>query len=261
MALGEDLLLLAIPSRGGQVRGADHIGFVLRASVLVDLVLAGRIRITSRRIEVIDPSPLDDRRLSNALTTLRGSASVPSVGEWVRATPRGNAMVTTYLSALADQGAVRFDRRQQRAAIPPRADLLKPERRAAVRARLDDVARGRPAPDADLALASLVRACGLDRYLYRAPFGLRARRRLARLAQRAVTADVQAARASTDAALALVLEQSISNSLEEVTREVYKLVQHELHRELRILTEGLEYTTGDHGDRGGTDSSAGGHHR
>ena len=230
------------------MRAADRIGFVLRASVLVDLVLAGRVKMTSRRIEVVDPTPIDDRRLNNALTSLRGSVSAPSMGEWVRATPRGNAMVITYLSVLADQGAVRFERRQERGAIPPRADLLSPQRRAAVFARLDRVSHGHPASDADLALAGLVHACGLDRHLYRAPFGLRARRRLARISQHEVAAGAQAGGASADAALAQVIERSLSESLEEVTREVVRLVRHELIHELQILTEGLEYTTGDHGD-------------
>ena len=257
MALGEDLLLLAIPSRGGHVRAVDRLGFALHASVVVDLALAGRVKITARRIDVVDPAPLDDRRLNNALISLRDDASATSLGDWVRRTPRGHATVTMYLSALADQGAVRFERRHERIQSPPRAELLAPERRAAVLVRLNRVARGRPASDADRALAGLVHACGLDRHLYHAPFGLRARRRLTRFEQADVADGAQAVLAAHDAELSQAVAEAISDGLQEMSRELIKLVRYEHH--LQQMTGGHRHDSAP-GHHGGIDTSGGHHH-
>lgn len=223
MALGEDLLLLAIPARGGRVRAIDRIGFALHASVLLDLALLGRIAIVGRRIEVVDPAPVEDKRVNHALTVLCDSDPVPSLAVWLRQTPRRNALVKRYLSVLADQGTVRFELRQK-PGTAPWVEMLDAERREAVFARLDLVARARPARDCDQALAGLVHACGLDRHLYRAPFGLRARKRLAGFSQREVA---QTARvlAATDAALTEAVKGAISSGLGEASRELAYLMQ------------------------------------
>jgi Golgi phosphoprotein 3 (GPP34) len=263
MALGEDLVLLAIPPRGGRVRAADRIGFALRASVLVDLALAGRIAMAGRRIDVIDPAPTDDPRLNSALTTLCDSVPVPSLDAWLSKTPRGNAMLAKYLSILADQGAVRFEHRREHVAVAPRAELLAPQRQAAALTRLSHVARGRSAADADQALAGLVHACGLDRHLYHAPFGLAARRRLARFSQREVAANAQTARAATDATLAQAVAQAISGGLAELTRELVTLIRYEYRLEHATAGHHHSSAPGHHSDFGGSASvhhSGGGHH-
>jgi hypothetical protein len=177
MALGEDLLLLAVDPRGGAVRRADRIGFPLRASELVDLALAGRIEVADGRIRVIDPTWMDKRRLDETLSALVKAKRAPTIREWTRDTPRGYAMVREYLVVLKRQGAVRLVQFGNGRSAKTRAVLLDPGRRDAVMARIDRVARGKSADEADLALAALVCSCGLSRYLQ---LSIKARWRLAR---------------------------------------------------------------------------------
>jgi Golgi phosphoprotein 3 (GPP34) len=225
MTSGEDLLLLAIEPHSGLIREADRIKFSLRASALIDLALAHRITMNANRIKVLDSAATGDKRLDNALASL-GASSTPSLRAWLKDTPPGYGIINEYLSSLADQGAVRFERRRDRGPAPMQATLLDQARRDEAAAKVDRVAHGRgddsEGADSDRALASLVHSCGLDRHLYRSPV---ARRRLARLG-----GETGVALASTDAEVADAIGRAVSDGVAQLTTELVKL----LHSEHRI---------------------------
>lgn len=104
MAMGEDLLLLAIHPRRGTIRAAERIAFALRAGELVDLALAGRVTIKGRRIKIADTAATGNGRLDTTLAAI-GAMRAPTVQAWVQGAPRG--LGTQYPSRLADQRAVR----------------------------------------------------------------------------------------------------------------------------------------------------------
>ncbi|MFF2009311.1 GPP34 family phosphoprotein [Streptomyces sp. NPDC058195] len=186
MTTGDDLLLLAmVPGRRRlRIRDEDRLRFALRASELADLGLAGRIAVGPRRIEVLDPRPVEDRRLSNVLRALGAAAPAPGLADWLRRTPR--SLTVEYLSRLQDQKAVRV-RRWRDYSGRTRHDLLSVDlpRRQELLARLDRVIRSGPArspADRDLTLAVLVQAARLAPAACPGLRGITGRRRLAALA-------------------------------------------------------------------------------
>ncbi|MFC4035753.1 GPP34 family phosphoprotein [Streptomyces polygonati] len=185
MTTGDDLLLIAIDPWSLRIRAEGRVRFALRAAELADLGLAGRIVVGGRRIEVVDPARVEDRRLSNVLHSLRVAAPPPTLKDWLRGAPR--SLPTEYLSRLEDQKAARVRRSRDRGGRR-RSEILAidHDRRSELLARLDTVVRpGRgTAPPAarDLTLAVLVQAAGLAPAAYPGWRGIPARRRMAALA-------------------------------------------------------------------------------
>ncbi|WP_405719367.1 GPP34 family phosphoprotein [Streptomyces sp. NBC_00046] len=186
MTTGDDLLLLAIvPGRRRiRIRNEDRLQFALRISELADLGLAGRIAVGRRRIEVVDPRPVEDRRLSNVLHTLCTAAPPPGLKDWLRRTPR--SLTVEYLSRLQDQKAVRV-RRWRDSSGRTRHDIVSVDlpRRRALLTRLDSVVRSGSAgstADRDLTLALLVQAARLAPAAWPGLRGITDRRRMAALA-------------------------------------------------------------------------------
>lgn len=238
MTTGDELLLLAIvPGRRRiRIRAEDRLRFALRASELADLGLAGRIALDPRRIEVMDPRRVEDRRLNNVLHSLGATAPPPSLKDWLRRTPR--SLATEYLSRLEDQRAVRV-RRWRDPSGRKRHDILSVDlpRRQALRARLDSVIRSGSATstaDRDLTLAALVQAAGLAPAVYPGLRGITDRRRLA-----ALTATGRLAPATAGAAPAAdeELAAALTTGADALTRQ--------LTDELSDLY--ADFTTGGHG--------------
>ncbi|WP_425307324.1 GPP34 family phosphoprotein [Ammonicoccus fulvus] len=76
--IAEDLLLLLTHDRRGSVREYSSADYVLGGALLMELALAGRVRITEEgesahkagRVTITDDSPTDDAILDNALARL-----------------------------------------------------------------------------------------------------------------------------------------------------------------------------------------------
>lgn len=262
MTWGDELLLLAIDPGRRRIRGGGRLRFALRAAEVAELAAEGRISLGPRRIDVVDPARLDDRRLNNVLHVLAGTTPAPSVEVWLRETPR--SLATEYLSRLQDQRTVRVRRSRGRngrtrhdilSVDVPRREALVAEVDAAVRAGSDAESSAERA----LVLAALVQAADLARTVYPGLRGASARRRLARLVarDRLASAAATASAAVPDRELADALSTGIEG------------LSHRLHRELSDLY--ADFTTGGHGlghdlDPGawsGADAShhhTGGHH-
>ncbi|MET7365899.1 GPP34 family phosphoprotein [Streptomyces sp. NPDC005566] len=199
MTMGDELLLLAVGTgrRHPRIRSESRLRIALSAAELAELCLAGRIAFGTRRIEILDPAPVQDRRLNNVLLGLGRTVPPPSLHDWLRLTPR--SLVTEYFSRLEDQKALR-SRRRRDAGGRTRHDILSVDlpRRRGVLDRIDAVARSGPrtprADPRDLALAVLVRVADIAPAVYPGVRGAASRRRLAaRTATDALLAATQAA--------------------------------------------------------------------
>ncbi|WP_329204252.1 GPP34 family phosphoprotein [Streptomyces sp. NBC_00683] len=258
MTMGDELLLLAMGTgrRHPRIRSENRLRIALSAAELAELCLAGRIAFGTRRIEILDPAPVEDRRLNNVLLGLGRTVPPPSLHDWLRLAPR--SLITEYFSRLEDQKALR-SRRRRDAAGRTRHDILSVDvlRRRGVLDRLDAVTRSGPgmppADPRDLALAVLVRVADIAPAVYPGVRGAAARRRLA-----ARTATGTALLASTQAAAPFG-----EGDAESPAAQTF-LPAGQLAKELVKLYS--EVTTGDQGlghylDSGGwSDGGAGSHH-
>jgi len=182
--LGEDIVLLAIRP-DGRLSHWDKLRFALSGSELVRLVAARKIDLVDKRIAVVDPIPPHDPFLAAALADIRGAKRPPRATEWVA--KRGLSLVDAYLAQLTAAGTIRAERRKVLGLIPTtRWYIVDAARQAAVRARLDEIARGSgPVDTAQAALGGLVHSVQLDRALYPGPDGRVARDRLEQAAKQA----------------------------------------------------------------------------
>lgn len=238
MTMGDDLLLLAVVPRWGRIRirGEGRVGFALRAAELVDLSLAGRIVVGTRRIEVLDSRRVGTPRLSNVLNALATAAPPHSVESWLRRTPR--SLTTEYLSRLEDQRTVRVRRRRDSSGRTRHRILSVdlPLRRALV-ARLDTAVRAGSATStagSDVALAVLAQAAGISAAVYPGLRGVAGRRRMAALA--------------TDDRLAALVGSAAQTVDEELAASITTGVDAlsvRLHGQLRRIYSDM--TTGGHG--------------
>ena len=179
MGTGDDVVLVAVEPGKRRLRGGERLRFAVRAAELGDLLALGRIAVGERRIEVVDPQRVEDRRLNNVLHSLGTADPAPTLAEWLRATP--GALTYEYLSRLEDRKLVRVRRWRDRGGRSHH-DILYVDvaRRREVLDRLDgpdgdggDAGRGSPL------LAALVQAAGLAPVAYPGLRGRAARRRLA----------------------------------------------------------------------------------
>lgn len=264
--MGEDLLLLAVSPRDGRIRAVEGIGFALLAVELVDLTVAGRITVADGRITLADPTPIGHPRLDLAMALLNGPQHPLALDAWLQQRPHGPGIINQYMTLLADQGGIRIERRGEGAAVRTRIVLLDRERFARTRTRIDNVAHsGQAATTVDRALAAVIHACGLDRYLYRGLRGRAARRRLANLTDHPqITAATRATADAADVAMADAVARTLSDGSTKLTRELTWLIRQQyridaIQHTTEHSTDGRHHdrSQGHHTDHGVID---GGHH-
>ncbi|MBY8878951.1 GOLPH3/VPS74 family protein [Actinacidiphila acidipaludis] len=256
MGTGDELVLVAIEPGKRRLHGGERLRFAVRAAELADLAAQGRIRVGERRIAVLDPERVEDRRLNNVLHSLGTTSPAPSLKEWLRATPR--SLAHEYLSRLEDRKAVRVRRWRDRGGRTHHDILfVDVERRRKVLAGLDQGV-------GDDVLAALVEASGLASVAYPGLRGRAARRRLAARAEAgALTpALTEAARAADEETAAIV-----SRGVEALSRRLFAELS-DIYGDLTTGGHGLAHdfdlggwSSGDlGGHHGGGDHGGGGHH-
>jgi hypothetical protein len=183
--LAEDLVILAVglkPKAGPDTGKLPlRFKFGLRGAELVTLTMAGRVAISSGRIEVRDPTPLADPALNYALARLAGSGGA-ELSHWMTDLPP--RYEENYFERLRVAGAI----------SPVRVWLLLIAKRTGyllvdqayfhqVRMRLHAaVTSSGPVDAAHAALAGLVYAAGLAQLAYPGGANAALRARLEQLA-------------------------------------------------------------------------------
>lgn len=242
--LGEDLLLLAVGPRDGQIRVAERLGPALRGLELVELAAAKRLTMEHGRITLADQAPVGHPPLDDALASLHAGHQVSLFDMWLRDRATGPSIVDQYLSLLAGQGAIRIERRGgSTATLRIRVLVLGRDRCVHARTRIDRAVHGRQGVAAlDEVLAGVVHACGLDRYLYRGLRGRAARERMAALFD--LSQSVDSATAVARCATSDACSEALPGDLAVLTTELTMLMR----RQCRIseTQQLLGHHTGGH---------------
>ena len=191
-ALGEDLFVLSIRPRDGELLIRGRIDAALMASELIRLAAAGRAQIAKGRIAVRDRTPTGDGELDAALLSLAGAAFPPRPEAWVGLPRPGirHAYATRLISAcVLRMGSSRLRVRRATRSSTPRGwpwpgpgwmlSRTLPGRRA--------ISPRRPWP-------GLASAIGLSTALYPGREGRTRRARMARIARQQVIAHAAARR-------------------------------------------------------------------
>lgn len=206
--LAEELLLLALEDEKGVVHSAasSSLDYGLAGAVLMELVLADRLRVEGERVLLDDGSLAGDEVLDGALEDL--GASKPRTAEhWVGRWGRQN-LKDRLLERLVRKGVLRREEHRVLWIFPQNRY---PERDAAseraLRERVRAVVLGGHKPEARLAaLTSLIKACDLADEVFAPSERDRAHKRLEEMAEKdlvgnAVSDTVDQVQAATQAAV------------------------------------------------------------
>ena len=251
-SLGEDIVLLAVRP-DGRLSNWDKLRFALSGSELVRLVAARKVELLDQRIAVVDPSPPDDPFLAAALADLRGAKRSPHAKEWVA--KRGQSLVDAYLAHLTAAGVLRAERRKVLGLIAStRWYVVDAARQAAVRARLDEIARGSgPVDTAQAAFGGLVHAVQLDRVLYPGAGNKAVRDRLKQAARNAGATETDSVSASEAAVADAVIRASREAVQASIDAAVHASIQASIDAAVSASTSAAHHA----GHSGG---AVGGHH-
>jgi hypothetical protein len=165
--LAEDLFLLASEDATGRMRiPATHVDLGLGGALLLDLVLSGRVTLTDYHVTVIDPASSGDPMLDAALAAIAADDKPREPEYWVRHLARGARAAVE--SRLVEAGVLQPEDHKVLGFIPVHHTHHADTRieHQLVDHLYEAVVQGRPASRETTAVASLVLAVGLERYLF-----------------------------------------------------------------------------------------------
>ncbi|WP_328972781.1 GOLPH3/VPS74 family protein [Streptomyces sp. NBC_00239] len=105
-------MLLATDDASGAVRHRTQVGWATAGGLLIDLVLAGRIRVSERYLSLLDTTPTGDALLDGRMGLIgewRGERTVGRVTEWL-GRDRSKALEAA-VGSLCDRGILAAGRR------------------------------------------------------------------------------------------------------------------------------------------------------
>ncbi|WP_327167446.1 GOLPH3/VPS74 family protein [Streptomyces subrutilus] len=107
ITLAEEIMLLSLDDASGATRQRQAVGWAVAGGILLELVLAGRVSVTGKYLEVVDPTPtgmrLPDSRIPMMEAWMRGR-SKRRVTDWL-ARDHGKG-VAAAVESLRERGAV-----------------------------------------------------------------------------------------------------------------------------------------------------------
>ncbi|MCY0951998.1 GPP34 family phosphoprotein [Streptomyces sp. H27-S2] len=169
ITLAEEIMLLSLDDESGSAKQREAAGWAVAGGILLELVLAGRVSVTGRFLELKDTTPTGERLLDSRTalieTWLRGRGK-RRVTDWL--TKDQPKAVAAALESLCERGVVTEERRKALGVFPvrryPEADgAIEGELRARLRAVVLDGAE----PDARTAsLIALIHSAKLHRLAF-----------------------------------------------------------------------------------------------
>lgn len=164
LKLYEELFLLAINDATGKLAGsaAAYLPYGLAGAILAELALAGKVRVSDKRLAAADASPTGDELLDEVLAAVAGARKPRKLASWVEALG-SQKLLKRVAARLAAANVLRIEKRRFLWVIPYETY---PEHDASakywVKARLRGVALGGAQPEPrTVALLSLLQACRL----------------------------------------------------------------------------------------------------
>ncbi|MFD3680287.1 GPP34 family phosphoprotein [Streptomyces sp. NPDC058613] len=169
ITLAEEIMLLSLDDESGSAKQREAAGWAVAGGILLELVLAGRVSVTGRFLELKDTTPTGERLLDSRTalieTWLRGRGK-RRVTDWL--TKDQPKAIAAALESLCERGVVTEERRKALGVFPvrryPEADgAIEGELRARLRAVVLDGAE----PDARTAsLIALIHSAKLHRLAF-----------------------------------------------------------------------------------------------
>jgi hypothetical protein len=213
--LAEELLLLAYNDDTGR-NEAQYLDMGLAGALLLDLVLARRIDLSGKHVEVTNPAPVGHPLLDETLDRINGDhARKPK--NWVE--KLRHHLARRVLDSLVSQNVLQHDADKVLGFIPfNRYRPVNPSVEADIRARLEHtVARGAAPDDRTAALASMVYALKLEKLAFPHRKKSEVRALLKEITEGTWAADatrkaIQAAQAAINAAITASIASSAAAS-------------------------------------------------
>jgi Golgi phosphoprotein 3 len=205
LTLAEELLLLATNERGSTESGAwASLDNGIAGARLLELSLAGRLALGEKgAIVVADERPTGDELADEALARIADSERSRNAKHWVSKLASGKVRKQV-LSRLDDRGVLAAERSKFLGLVPRTRHVeVDPGPEREVRERLHGAVLGDEAADPrTVALAGLVKACGLTKAVFGRENRKAAERRIKELAEPdAVSAAVKSVTDATTAAV------------------------------------------------------------
>src|SRR5215203_112079 len=205
--LAEDLLLIALDDAKGTTswQQSGILPYALAAALLADLALAGKVTLRDDKMVVVEPAPLDDELLDEALTRMKASKKEHDANYWVPAlSGKVKKLQQRLENRLVAEGILRREQHKVLWVIESdRYPTLNPAPERTLREQLRAALLTDTAPDARTAiLISLIENCKLIDRLVEKGERTAARARAKRLLREAPLAKTvgTAAKAAAEAA-------------------------------------------------------------
>ncbi|MFI6416672.1 GPP34 family phosphoprotein [Streptomyces sp. NPDC050842] len=169
ITLAEEIMLLSLDDESGSAKQRQAAGWAVSGGILLELVLAGRVSVTGKYLELTDTTPTGDQLLDSRTalieTWLRGRRK-RRVTEWL--TKDQAKAVGAALESLCKRGVVVEEKRKALGVFPirryPEADGAV---EAELRERLRAVVLGGAEPDTRTAgLIALIHSAKLHRLAF-----------------------------------------------------------------------------------------------
>lgn len=166
LSLGEELLLLALHDKKGTLLPATAMAlrFRLSGTVLMELMLNGRLQIDRNRMKVFNSTPTGDEILDEALAMMTQIEEDRNAEYWVSELGRGiNNLKERLLTGLVNKGILQREKYRILGIIPSYRYLQKDSKvKQALKNRIFDVIIDGATPDPRMVmLIGLVDVCDL----------------------------------------------------------------------------------------------------
>ncbi|MFE4260832.1 GPP34 family phosphoprotein [Streptomyces sp. NPDC056883] len=164
ITLAEEIMLLSLDDESGSVKQRQSVGWAVAGALLLELVLADRVRVSGKHLELVDSPPTGEELLDGRFEAMRvwmKGRSKRRIGEWL--TKDQAKAVGAAVERLSARGVVVEERRKALGMFPvrryPEADGTV-ER--ALRERLADaVSKGAEPDERTASLVTVIHAARL----------------------------------------------------------------------------------------------------
>ena len=169
MSLAEEFTLLAYDDDGTPLTDSTRLNNGLGGALLLELALAGRVDVLDKKVVVLDPSPVGDPLLDDALGRIAAEEKTRRPGHWVSKFAKDTR--PRVLDKLVRDGVLTVEKDKVLWVFPrtkyPAVGGAQPAVEAAARDRMRAAVLGSgPVEPHTAALCSLVAATELDRKVF-----------------------------------------------------------------------------------------------
>lgn len=121
ITLAEEITLLSLDDESGAVKQRQSVGWAVAGALLIELVLAKRVRVSGKYLELVDSPPIGEELLdgrSESIRTWMRGRSKRRVSDWL--TKDQAKAIGAAVERLSERGVVMEERRKALGMFPVR---------------------------------------------------------------------------------------------------------------------------------------------